>query len=97
DIVLETTGTGAAGDVTKVFGSGSPQFAEAQASAAAASGSAARQKAQTDLEGIAVHCAAGSATCATGEPDLLPQEVGGYNGFKGLFGAAQIDPLLTGQ
>ncbi|HEX4445293.1 MAG TPA: hypothetical protein VH044_01095, partial [Polyangiaceae bacterium] len=97
NIVLENTGTGASGDVTKVFGSGSPQFTEAQTSAAAASGTAARNKAQTDLVGFAVHCSQNSTFCAAGEPDLLPQEVGGYNGFKGLFGAAQIDPILTGQ
>jgi hypothetical protein len=97
NIVLENTGTTSSGDVTKVFGSGSPQFAEAQASAAAASGSAARNLAQTDLVGFAVHCAQGSALCAGGEPDLLPGEPGGYSGFNGLFGAKQIDPVLTGQ
>jgi hypothetical protein len=97
NIVLENTGTGAGGDVTKVFGSGSPQFIEAMSSAAAASGTAARSRAQTDLVGFAVHCAAGSAHCASGEPDLLPGEPGGYSGFNALFGAAQVDPLLTGQ
>jgi hypothetical protein len=97
NIVLENTGTGPSGDVTKVFGSGSPQFVEATNSAAAASGTAARQLAQTDLVGFAVHCALGSSLCASGEADLLPQEPGGYTGFKGLFGAQQIDPLLTGQ
>jgi hypothetical protein len=97
NIVLENTGTSSSGDVTKVFGSGSPQFAEAKASAAASSGSAAANLAQTDLVGFAVHCAQGSATCAAGEPDLLPGEPGGYTGYSGLFGARQIDPLLTGQ
>jgi hypothetical protein len=96
NIMLENTGTSATGDVTKVFGSGSPQFAEATASGKAASGSAARTLAQTDLVGFAVHCAAGSATCAAGEDDLLPQEPGGYTGFKALFGAEQVNPLLTG-
>ena len=38
-----------------------------------------------------------SPTCATGQYDLLPDEPGGYAGFKGLFGAQEIDPLLTGQ
>src|SRR5262249_35892020 len=70
---------------------------EAQASAAAPSGSAARNLAQTDLVGFAVHCAAGSALCANGQNDLLPSEPGGYAGFKGLFGAQAINPLLTGQ
>src|SRR5207248_7682998 len=55
--VLENTGTGASGDITKVFGPGTPQFAEAQASSAAPSGTAARAKAQTDFVGFAIHCA----------------------------------------
>ncbi len=48
NIVLENTGTGATGDVTKVFGVDSPQFNEAKASAAAPFGTATRNKAQTD-------------------------------------------------
>ncbi|HVY40170.1 MAG TPA: hypothetical protein VHM31_19660, partial [Polyangia bacterium] len=96
NIVLENTGTGPSGDVTQIFGTGSPQFAEATASAAASSGSAARNLAQTNLVGFAVHCAQGSPNCASGETDILPQEPGGYSGFKGLFGAEQINPLLTG-
>jgi hypothetical protein len=97
NIVLENTGTGPTGDITKVFGSGSPQFVEAQASAAAPSGSAARAKAQTDFVGLGVHCAAGSPICAGGQDDILPAEPGGYTGFKGLFGAQSVNPLLTGQ
>ncbi|HVO96144.1 MAG TPA: hypothetical protein VMT22_25030, partial [Terriglobales bacterium] len=97
NIVLENTGTGATGDITKVFGTGSAQFAEAAASNAAASGTAARAKAQTDFVGFAIHCAQGSAVCANGQDDPLPQEIGGYNGYQALFGAQQINPLLTGQ
>ncbi len=97
NIVLENTGTGATGDVTKVFGAGSPQWNEALASNAAPSGSAARAKAQTDFVGFAIHCAQGSALCAAGHPDLLPDEPGGYAGFQGFFGTQEIDPLLTGQ
>jgi hypothetical protein len=98
NIVLENTGTsGTLGDVLKVFGSSSPQFAEATTSNAAASGTAARALAQTDLVGFAVHCAQGSGLCASGEDDLLPSEPGGYTGFKALFGAQQVDPVLTGQ
>jgi hypothetical protein len=96
NIVLENTGTGPTGDITKVFGSGSPQFAEALAANAAASGSAARAKAQTDFVGLAVHCAQGSPVCAAGQDDLLPAEPGGYGGFKALFGAQAINPLLAG-
>jgi arylsulfatase A-like enzyme len=96
NIVLENTGTGPTGDITKVFGSGSPQFAEALAANAAPSGSAARAKAQTDFVGLAVHCAQGSPVCAAGQDDLLPAEPGGYGGFKALFGAQAINPLLAG-
>jgi hypothetical protein len=78
--VLENTGTGASGDITKVFGPGTPQFAEAQASNAAPSGTAARAKAQTDFVGFAVHCAATSTLCASGQGDPLPDEPGGYSG-----------------
>jgi hypothetical protein len=99
NIVLENTGTGANGDITKVFGNPSPQATEAQASAAAPSGTAARAKAQTDFVGFAIHCAQGSAVCASApsHDDLLPAEPGGYTGYKGVFGAQDIDPLLTGQ
>ncbi len=97
--VLENTGTGPNGDITKVFGNPSPQATEAIASAAAPSGTAARAKAQTDFVGFAIHCAQGSAVCASGpsHDDLLPAEPAGYTGFKGVFGAQDIDPLLTGQ
>ncbi len=95
--VLENTGTGASGDITKVFGNPSPQASEALASAAAPFGTAARAKAQTDFVGFAIHCAAGSALCASGQPDSLPAEPGVYTGFNGLFGAQEVDPVLTGQ
>lgn len=96
NIVLENTGTGPTGDITKVFGNTSPQYAEAKASSAAAYGTAARAKAQTDFVGLAVHCAQGSAVCAAGQDDVLPDEPNGYTGFKGLFGAQAINPLLSG-
>ena len=96
NIVLENTGTGPTGDITKVFGNPSPQFSEAQASNAAPSGTAARAKAQTDFVGIAIHCAQGSALCASGQDDPLPDEPGGYTGYKALFGAQQINPILSG-
>ncbi len=97
NVELENTSTSTGGDILTVFGAGSSQVAEAQASASAASGSAARNKAVTDFEGIAIHCAAGSTTCAAGENDALPDEPGGYAGHKGLFGAQQVDPVLTGK
>jgi hypothetical protein len=94
--VLENTGTGPTGDITKVFGNPSPQWTEADTSNRAQSGTAARAKAQTDFVGFAVHCAQGSATCANGHPDLLPDEPIPYPGFNGLFGAEEINPRLTG-
>jgi hypothetical protein len=96
NIVLENTGTGPTGDITKVFGNPSPQFTEAQASNSAASGTAARALAQTDFVGFAIHCAQNSPLCANGHDDLLPDEPNGYVGLKGLFGAKEINPMLTG-
>jgi hypothetical protein len=94
--VLENTSTLPTGDISKVFGNPSPQQVEADASRVAPAGTALRQLAQTDFVGFAIHCAQGSSTCAAGQNDLLPEEPGGYSGFKGLFGAQEIDPLLTG-
>jgi hypothetical protein len=88
DMELENVSTGATGDMTTVFGANSPQWNEAKANSS---------KAVTDFEGIAVHCAQGSSVCTNGEADKLPGEPGGYVGFNGLFGAQQVDPVLTGQ
>ena len=98
NIVLENTGTGPGGDMTKVFGAGSPEWLEAQASNAAPAGSAARNLAQTDFVGMAVHCGAGGGICAgnpNARPDLLPDEPGGYSGFLGLFGAKAVNPAIA--
>jgi hypothetical protein len=56
NVVLENTGTGPAGDMTKVFGTGSPEWNEAAASNAAPPGTSARNLAQTDFVGLAIHC-----------------------------------------
>jgi hypothetical protein len=99
NVVLENTGTGPNGDMTKVFGSGSAEWNEAVASNGAPSGTAARNLAQTDFVGMAIHCAAGGGIC-TGNtharPDLLPDEPRGYAGFLGLFGAKYVNPAITG-
>ena len=90
NVVLENTRTTPAGDMTKVFGAGSPEWNEAAANPALA---------QTDFVGIAVHCAAGGGICNTSSharPDLLPDEPGGYSGFQGLFGAKYVNPAITG-
>jgi hypothetical protein len=99
NVVLENTGTGPNGDMTKVFGQGSAEWNEAVASNAAPPNTAARALAQTDFVGIAVHCASGGGICAgnaNARPDLLPDEPGGYNGFSGLFGAKYVNPAITG-
>jgi hypothetical protein len=100
NVVLENTGTGPAGDMTKVFGAGSPEWLEAQASNAAPPGTAARNLAQTDFVGMAVHCSKSPGSICAGNPnarpDLLPNEPGGYVGYQGLFGAKYVNPAITG-
>src|SRR5262250_2287972 len=89
NIVLENTATGPSGDMTKVFGIGSAEWNEAVMSNAAPAGSAARNLAQTDFVGFAIHCAKGGGICTGNQqarPDNLPDEAGGYSGFLGLFG-----------
>jgi hypothetical protein len=98
NVVQENTGTGPAGDMTKVFGTGSPEWNEAAASNAAPAGSAARNLAQTDFVGIAVHCAKTTTSICHGNsnarPDALPDEPGGYDNFQGLFGAKYVNPAI---
>jgi hypothetical protein len=98
NIVLENTSTGPNGDMTKVFGQGSPQWNEALASNAAPFGTAAHSLAQTDFVGLGVHCGRPGGLCA-GNPaatvDALPDEAGGYTGFQGLFGAKAVNPAIT--
>jgi len=79
--VLENVTT----DIPTAFGPNSPQQAEATANPA---------KATADFVGLAVHCAATSPTCASGQTDALPDEPGGYAGHKALFGAAEIAPAV---
>ena len=102
NIELENTGTGAFGDMTQVFGAGSPEWNEAVASSAAPSGTAARAKAQTDFVGIAIHCANGGGICAANatntansRADKLPDEPNGYVGYQGLFGAKYVNPAIN--
>src|SRR5881296_1865580 len=101
NVVLENTGTGPFGDMSQAFGTGSPEWSAAVASNAAPSGTAARAKALTDYVGIAIHCGAGGGICAANatnvansRPDRLPDEpgVGGYLGYKALYGAKYVNP-----
>jgi hypothetical protein len=84
NIELENTSI----DIPTVFGAGSPQAAEVASNPS---------QAFSDFVGIAVHCANGSALCSTangGQPDLLPQEPGGYSGYQGLFGHKYVVPQI---
>jgi hypothetical protein len=91
NIELENTNTGSSGDMTKVFGVGSPEWNEANAHPALA---------QADFVGIAIHCTQAStsrcASSANAKPDLLPDEPGGYVGYQALYGAKYVDPAITG-
>jgi hypothetical protein len=99
NVVLENTSTTPFGDMTKVFGAGSPEWNEAAASNAAPPGTAAATKAQTDFVGYAIHCAKSGGVCAgnaNARADSLPDESGGYTGFNALFGAKYVNPAITG-
>ena len=63
NIELENIGTGPFGDMSEVFGTGSPEWTQAVASNAAPSGTPLRAKALTDYVGIAIHCAQGGGIC----------------------------------
>jgi hypothetical protein len=93
------TATDPTGDMTKVFGEGSPEWNEGRDSQIAPFATAARAKALTDFVGITVHCASGGGICrgdSNARPDNLPDEPGGYTGFKGLFGAKYVNPAING-
>ena len=99
NVVLENTKTTAFGDMTKVFGAGSPEWNEAVVSNGAPFNTAVGAKAQTDFVGIAIHCAQTAGVCtgnANARADSLPDETGGYAGFKALYGAKYVNPAITG-
>ncbi|HMI99714.1 MAG TPA: hypothetical protein VK488_07785 [Gaiellaceae bacterium] len=93
------TATDPTGDMTKVFGEGSPEWTEGRDSQIAPFATAARAKALTDFVGITIHCGSTGGIC-TGDPharpDQLPDEPGGYTGFQGLFGAKHVNPAING-
>ncbi|HEV7579267.1 MAG TPA: hypothetical protein VGO77_02450, partial [Mycobacterium sp.] len=76
----------ATSDILTVFGPNSPQADAAKADV---------DQAFTDYVGVGIHCASASSMCASGQSDVLPQEPGGYNGFKGLFGHKEVAPLIS--
>ncbi len=78
-------------DIVTVFGAGSPEYFES-------TNSATKAQAAADFEGIGVHCGYNSPLCnnTNARADKLRSEVGGYAGYKALFGhkyvAATISP-----
>src|SRR5216683_666590 len=78
-------------DVPLVFGPRSWEAKEAENSKLAA-------KAQADFMGLSVHCALSSAMCGPahgGVADALPDEPGGYHGYRALFGSKFIQPVIS--
>jgi hypothetical protein len=90
NIELENNSTAATGDITQVFGQGSPEWNEAVANP---------QQALTDFVGIAIHCSQSpTSVCdnnSKAKPDQLPDEPGGYNGFQALYGTKYVDPAIN--
>jgi hypothetical protein len=96
--VYGTVSNNPTGDVTSLFGPGTEAYAEAQASAVALPGTAERNKALTDLVGIAIHCAVGAASPCTGNSNARPDPAtiypGSDGGAVGLFGAKYVNPAI---
>jgi hypothetical protein len=89
NIVLENTSTAPAGDMTRVFGQGSPEWTEASTNSSLA---------LTDFVGYSIHCAQGAALCNTpnAKPDDATIVPGSNDGYKALFGAKYVNPAITG-
>ncbi len=87
-------------DVTTFYGAGSTVDTTVRGELAS-SDPATQQKPSTDYLGIAVHCAIGSPLCNSAKnapfaaADPLPDEPGGYTGFKGLFGNINVQPVIS--
>jgi hypothetical protein len=76
-------------DIANVFGTSSPEYAEGKSN---------QYMAIADFEGIAIHCAQGSALCSSSPhaaADVLPQEPGDYTGFQALFGHKYVVPAIN--
>jgi hypothetical protein len=90
-------------DIADVFGASSPE-----AQQLAADPDPYKDPEVADYVGVGVHCARGSAFCASAQAvkygqttpshtavaDLLPDEPGGYAGYQALFGHKYIAPQL---
>jgi hypothetical protein len=94
-------------DISNVYGANSPQFAFGNWSFNTAFDEhfgAGSDIGETDFEGLAIHCSLADSgpggKCAMangGAADALPDEPGGYMGYDALFGAVNVNPVLTGQ
>src|SRR2546421_1655660 len=85
NVVLENIAT----DIPTVFGTGSPQAQEVKDNPG---------QAFADFVGVGIHCAQGNALCSSangGQSDLLPNEPGGYSGFKALYGHKYVAPQIS--
>ncbi|HZU68893.1 MAG TPA: hypothetical protein VFA09_16580 [Ktedonobacteraceae bacterium] len=85
NMVLENIAT----DIPTVFGPNSPQEQEVQQNPG---------QAFADFVGIGIHCAQGNALCSsanTGEPDVLPNEPGGYSNYMALYGNKYVAPQIS--
>jgi hypothetical protein len=93
NIELENTGS----DLLKVFASDPAELAVALGEANSPD-PLMQDKAVADFQGIAIHCARGSEVCSKenhGEPDALPDEPGGYDRFKALYGHVFVAPVIN--
>jgi hypothetical protein len=83
--ILENIST----DIPTVFGPNSVQEQEVKSNP---------NQATADFVGIGVHCALNNSVCApanTPEPDVLPNEPGGYNGYQALYGNKYVAPVIS--
>jgi len=90
NIELENANTSPTGDIARVYGTSSPEFAEAGSNPT---------QAQADFVGIAIHCALNAAPCqgnAHARPDDQTTVPNSNNGYFGLFGAKYVNPAITG-
>jgi hypothetical protein len=75
-------------DIPAVFGANSPQAQEVASNP---------DQATADFIGVSVHCAKGSPLCAgtSAVADRLPDEPGGYSGFRALMGHKYVAPSIS--
>jgi hypothetical protein len=87
NIELENNSIAPGGDIYNVYGPGSAEAMEPAA------------QRTTDFLGIAIHCARTTESKCADNPkarsDPLPDEPGGYTGYKALFGTKYVNPAIT--